>query len=442
MPTRHLLVCSCLCAALGCAELPLDDQSEDLAAVEAAELGRIPRGPLPPLEYTLALTYDDGPFLPRPNTITGHLYLEVLANRRVRGTISAREASTVSLAAVAGRIQDHDIVLEAGAVGVTPGGQLEFDELTIQLRDDDGDGRVDHASAQASGTFIRVINDAIDFSGHTSVLRAALDTTATTASLVAPRGVPPLLPYDTVGIVFAEPLRDRDVRRRVRVLAGGRPIAGQLSTQPTGGLATEAVFQPDGFLPFAADITVDVGRLIDPSGNRLTQSTARIPVVADPGRVAQNPGFESGLDRWISLGAEAAGSFEGFAPVEGAGQAVVRQQRTLAGVLDVGPSASELELAVTVLAEGREVDADRTAVIALRRAGGESIEVFDVADVRDLLEACTTCTEFGTFVGPLRRTVDVTALRGQRVFLTVDVRSSFFFGVNFFAALVDDIQLR
>jgi hypothetical protein len=32
--------------------------------------------------------------------------------------------------------------------------------------------------------------------------------------------------------------------------------------------------------------------------------------------------------------------------------------------------------------------------------------------------------------------------RGQRVFLTVDVRSSFFFGVNFFAALIDDIQIR
>ena len=92
MPTRRLLVCSCLCAALGCAEEPADDRSENLAVVEDAELARVPRGPLPPLAYTLALTYDDGPFLPRPDTITGHMYLDVGANRTVSGTISASEA--------------------------------------------------------------------------------------------------------------------------------------------------------------------------------------------------------------------------------------------------------------------------------------------------------------------------------------------------------------
>jgi hypothetical protein len=45
-------------------------------------------------------------------------------------------------------------------------------------------------------------------------------------------------------------------------------------------------------------------------------------------------------------------------------------------------------------------------------------------------------------VGPLSRTIDLTPHRGQRVYVTVDVRSSFFIGVNFYAALVDAIQIR
>lgn len=399
---------------------------------------------LPPLAYSLVPTYATPPFIvPRPATIQGHLYLEVDAAGNVSGVISARDSDTVSLAVVNGRREGSDIVIEDGAVAVTPGGSLGLDELRVTLRDDDGDGEIDGADGQATGTWQRVLGDIFDQTTHTSVVTAGLDTTATTASLSLARAGGVLLPFDAVEVRFEEPLREADVREHLRVLAGGAAITGELTVTPTGGLVTSARLQPDAFLGFGAAVSLDLAGLHDPAGNALTTSSAHASVVADPGPLADNTGFESGLAGWIAVGqAETRGVFQGFAPVAGAAQAVVREGGTLAAALDVASDATELDLSVAVLSEIGVVDANRTTVIALRLPGGGSIEIFDVADVDDQFEPCATCTDYGQSVGPLRSAIDLTPYRGQRVFLTVDVRSSFFIGVNFFAALIDDIQLR
>ncbi|HWN71356.1 MAG TPA: hypothetical protein VNM90_27145 [Haliangium sp.] len=404
----------------------------------------IPRGAsLPPLAYTLRLTYMSEPFIiPRPETITGHLYLDVAGDGQVTGTISTT-ADFVSLAPISGRVQDNEIVIEDADVDVEPDGSLGLEELRIILLDSDGDGAPDGAEGQASGSWFGVQGDIVDQTLHTSTLTAGLDATATSASLFVSRGALTLLPFDPVSVRFQEPLREADVRDSLRILAGGTTVTGELTLTAAGGLVTGASFQSDAFLPFGADVTIDLGDLKDPSGNALVASNARVPVVADPGLLTDNAGFESALDGWIALGqASTEGEFQGFAPVEGAAQAVVRQGGTLAAALDVAADATELDLSVAVLTEIGEVDADRTAVIALRKPGGELIEIFDVADVADQQQDCTTCTDYGKFVGPLRRTLDLTPHRGQRVFLTVDVRSSGFIGVISFAALIDDIQLR
>jgi hypothetical protein len=439
----------CLCAASACS----DDSpgAPDAALIDAAaspDTSLIDAEPgettsLPPLAYTLTLTYEDPPFiLPRPTTIAGHLFLEIDGGL-VTGTISTRDTDAVSLAEISGRVEGAVLVFEDASVAVAPGGTLGLDELRITVLDDDDDGEADGATGVASGPWQRVLGDVIDQTAHTSTMTAGLDTTATSASLFVSRAGLTLLPFDAVNVRFQEPLREADVRDNLRILAGGTAVTGELTLSATGGLVTGAAFQPDAFLPFGADVTLDLAALQDPSGNALMASDARVPVVADPGLLSGNAGFESGLDGWIALGQAAAqGELEGFAPVEGAAQAVVREGGTLAGVLDVAADATELELSVAVLSEIGQVDPDRTTVIALRQPGGALIEIFDVHDVRDQFQSCGTCTEYGQSVGPLRRTIDLTPHRGQRVFLTVDVRSSFFIGVNFFAALVDDIQLR
>ena len=451
--TRGRAAAFLLPLCLGVAPACGDDSAAgpDASLIDAAtgpDASRIDAAPgettsLPPLAYTLTLTYGTpSSIVPRPTTIAGHLYLQV-DDGVVTGTISTRDTDTVSLAEISGRVEGTVLVIEDATVAVTPGGTLGLGELRITVLDDDGDGAADSASGVASGSWQRALGDIFDQSTHNSTMTAGLDSTATGASLFVSRTVLTLLPFEAVNVRFQEPLREADVRANLRVLAGGTAVTGEIALAATGGLVTGATFQPDAFLPFGAEVTLDLAALQDPSGNALTAPDARVPVVADPGLLSDNTGFEAGLDGWIALGqASAQGEFQGFAPVAGAAQAVVREGGTLAGVLDVAADATALELSVAVLSELGQVDADRTAVIALRKPGGALIEIFDVADVKDQFQDCGTCTDYGQSVGPLRRTIDLTPHRGQRVFLTVDVRSSFFIGVNFFAALVDDIEIR
>jgi hypothetical protein len=416
------------------------DQPEERLLDTAA----IQPGALPPLAYTLTLTYGTPPFIvPRPATISGHLYLVVQAGGLVNGTISTRDTDTVSLATISGHVESDQLVIEDGSVAVTPGGMLGLDELRITLHDNNGDGLVDGATGTASGTWQRALGDIFDFTTHTSTMSANLDSTSTTASLFVPRSPALLLPFEAVTVRFQEPLREQDVRNFLRIRSNGRNVAGTLTLTPIGGLATSATFQPSGFLGFNAAVTIGVVGLRDPAGNLLNPSSTSVPVAANPGVLTSNAGFESGLTGWIALGQTSApGTFEGFVPPQGARQAVVREGGTLAGVLDVPSSATELELSVAVLSEIGQVSPNHTTVIALRKGGGALIEIFDVADVANQFQPCPTCTSYGQSVGPLRRTINLTPHRGQRVYLTVDVRSSFFIGVNFYAALVDAIQIR
>lgn len=438
-----VLLSSCLCVVSACTDESLMDVAPD-EAESFLEADAILPGALPPLAYTLSLTYGTPPFIvPRPATISGHLNLVVQTSGLVSGTISTRDTDTVSLATISGHVEGDQIVIEDGSVAVTPGGTLGLDELRVTVFDSNADGKVDGATGTASGFWMRAMGDVFDQTTHTSTVTASLDTTSTTASLFVSRSPAKLLPFEAVNVRFQEPLREADVRSFLRIRSNGVAVAGTLTLTPTGGLVTSATFQPTAFLGFNAAVTLGLTGLRDPAGNALAPSSASVTVAANPGSLTSNAGFESGLNNWIALGqASALGTFQGFAPAQGAKQAVVREGGTLAGVLDVPAGATELELSVAVLSEIGQVSPNHTTVIALRKAGGALIEIFDVADVASQFQPCPTCTEYGRSVGPLRRTIDLRPHRGQRVFLTVDVRSSFFIGVNFYAALVDAIQIR
>lgn len=399
---------------------------------------------LPPLTYTFTLTYgDEQGLIIRPETISGHLYLDVAADGRVSGALSTLRLGTVNLTEIRGHVQGTEIVFVEGSIGIGSYGELGLDEFRIILLDGDGDGAADGAAGEASGPWSAVMGDIYEESTHTSILTAGLDTTATAASLSVPRNYPTILPYDAVHVEFEEPLREADVRDNLRILANGAPVTGELTLEAEFGLVIDATFQPDAFLPFDAEVTLDLGAVKDPAGNALLASDARVPVMADPGAFTDNAGFESNLDGWIVFGdASAQGAFEGFAPAEGAAQAVLREDTMLVTRLEVPADATALDFSIAVLNYQPDLLANFTTVIGLRRPGGELIQVFDVSDFADQLQSCTTCTEFANVVGPLRHTLDLTPYRGQSVFLTVDARAIHFIGVEPLAVLLDDIQIR
>lgn len=428
-----ILLSLCLCTASACSDDSADGPVE------------IPLGAsLPPLAYSLALTYDSPALsVPRPGAITGHLYLDVSSDGQVTGAISAEDTGRAGLAPISGRVEDHEIVILGGDVDVPSSGSIELEELRITLLDTDGDGEVDGAEGQAGGVWVGTQLDIVDIAMYSSDLSAGLDTTATSASLFVPRDE--LLPYDAVRVLFEEPLREADVRDDVRVLADGTALGGELVLQAAHGMVTAATFQPDAFLGFGAEVTIDLGALRDPSGNALAAPDARTTVFADPGLLAGNLGFESDLAGWIVLGqASTGGAFEGLAPAEGAAQAVAREGSTLAAALDVPGDATELDLSVAllVLSQSSSANADGKAVITLRTTSGELLEIFDAGDVEAELQPCATCAEHNLSAGPLRRTVDLTPLRGQRVFVIVEVDSVSWFDPTEYTLLLDDIQLR
>jgi hypothetical protein len=436
------LLSLCLGLATACSDEPEPTPSMPDAGPSGIE---IPLGTsLPPLEYTFTLTYgDEQRLIIRPETISGHLYLDVAADGRVSGELSTLRLGTVNLTEIRGHVQGTEIVFVEGSIGIGSYAELGLDEFRIILLDSDGDGAADGAAGEASGPWTAVMGDIFEESSHTSVLTAGLDTTATAASLDVPRNYPTILPYDAVHVEFEEPLREADVRDNLRILANGAPVTGELTLEAKGGLVIGATFQPDAFLPFDAEMTLDLGALKDPAGNALTAADASVPVMADPGVFTDNAGFESNLDGWIVFGdASAQGAFEGFAPAEGVAQAVLREDTMLVTRLEVPADATALDFSIAVLNYQPDLLANYTTVIGLRRPGGELIQVFDVSDFADRLQPCTTCTEFANVVGPLRHTLDLTPYRGQSVFLTVDARAIHFIGVEPLAVLLDDIQVR
>jgi hypothetical protein len=431
----------CLCLSSACSDDPEPPTGPDAAPPEL----EIPLGAsLPPLAYTLTLTYTEPPGgVERPASISGHLYLDVAADGQVTGVYSASDPERAWADIVEGRVEGTEILVASDRAVLVSGGQLTVDELRIALLDRDGDGTADGAKGEASGSWLTIIGgDIVSSHSFTADATASLDTAATTAFVFVLRDHPEILPFDPVIVHFQEPLREADVRDNLRILASGTALTGELTLTPTAGLVTGARFQPDAFLAFDAEVTVDLGALQDPSGNALTASAARAPVMADPGAFTANAGFESGLDGWLVLGeASTQGQFQGLAPVEGAAQAVVGDTSMLVTYLDVPADATEIDLSVTVLHEQPEVFPDHT-VITLRRPGVEPIEIFDAGDFADQLQPCPACTDFGAVLGPVRRTLDLTPYRGQRVFLTVEVGGLAVPFGNDVAVLLDDIQVR
>jgi hypothetical protein len=396
---------------------------------------------LPALEYTITVTYTDPPpsDIDRPEAFSGHLYLEIDDDGRVTGMMSARGDYDAGLDTFEAHVEGTEIVLDNNTL-IEPGEELTVRDLSISLFDHDGDGTADAAEGEAYGSWIIWISDFALRYEFNSVLTAGRDTTAKTARMSWLGSREQLLPYSSIYLAFDEPLLEAEVRDNLRILANGTAIPGELMLYGEGEMITRGFFQPDAFLAFGAEVTIDHGDLKDPSGNAVSAAEVRAPVMADPGVFTGNAGFESGLNGWLAVGEVGTRrTFEGYSPEEGAAQALVRVRSMLVTYLDVPAEATALELSITVFSE----DFGGPARIFLYLPGGEEIELFSAGDLSEQVQPCPpTCLEFETVLGPLRPTLDLTPYRGQRVFVSIEVQPTGLHGEDDGAALIDDVQIR
>jgi hypothetical protein len=277
-------------------------------------------------------------------------------------------------------------------------------------------------------------------------LDASPDTQGESVELLPPeaRAANTILPTDLMDVEFAEPVDAAAATSFVKLTAAGKTLAGALSLPPlVAGRIVSASFRPTAFFPFDAELALLTGGLSDPVGNPISSSGTPLRTVPDPGSALQNPGFENGLSSWIATGHQVgpAGTYDGLAPVQGSQQLIVREESGVAGYFDVPSDATTVSLSIAVFSEIGQFDKDRSAVVALYTAPGQRTVLFDAYDERQASMPCM-CADFGQRIGPERKSLSLTALRGQRVFLTAEARSAFFIGANYYAVALDDLQIK
>ena len=404
----------------------------------------MPRGvDLPPLALVFTPTYGDRNAIP-PSSFAGHAYLHVAQDGAVSGSLSAGAEGHSFLAAVTGRVEDRELVLDAGSMFYVPQAELSWDELHLFLLDQDGDGEIDGATGDAAGEWGEIDGDVVLGATYTATIAANRDEKATSATL-GETGA--RLPFGALEIQLGEPVRRAELDAKLRVLANGVPIAGTfdedravtLPPSQVDDLVTRVRFQPTDFLPFDQAISLDPGGLRDPSGNAITAAASSLRVIPDPGPATANLGFENGLSGWTAFDAVfVIGEHLGISPAEGDQQAAISQNGTLAGYLDLPADATALHVAVTMLADLERVSFDYPAVAAVHGPGGELIGGFDASDAVGNVVACTACGRgFGFQFGPVTRDLDVTSLRGVRVWMTFEARAFLFTQTLY----VDDVRV-
>ena len=344
--------------------------------------------------------------------------------------------SVTTLAPVGWRREGDRIVVDTLALN-TSGPQLSIDEMTLDLRE--RDGSVVRGEGSATGSVHWMLGDVMSSSPFEGDVAAHADTSGPRADLLWWEATMPL--PGRLRIHVSEPVPVQALRS-VAVRADGKTVEGAI--EPIGpilDLAAVAAFTPTDFLPLDAEVTLDLGELADPAGNRALP-VAPLRSAPDPGTAVDNLGFERGLEGWLAGGgAESRGAFAGVDPAEGAYQAVVPSGGWLLGRLDVPSDATVLELTVAMLSEGSQLDSGRSGVVLLHGPGSEAL-VFDAARDAGPGEPCEGCGSYGTRHTPRRVTADLSPYRGRRIFLSIRAEASGYFGMNAYAVVVDDVRIR
>jgi hypothetical protein len=403
------------------------------------------------MELAFELDYPDQSVVQRPGMLRDCILALDRAGDVVTGTLSMPGDPT-TVTAVSGRVEGGSLRLNPGSAGIVVGGSVGWSMEWAALRlDADGEDAVG-GEGEATGRWQGSAGDAVDSTTFHARVVAQPDTSADRARLLAPRRRSPdtILPTDTLEVDLHEAVDEEAAAGGLALLADGAPAATFRPEPPddeeAAGLVAHGQLQPAAFLPFGATLSLATGDLVDLAGNPLRWDGRPLHVIDDPGDVLSNLDFEQDLTGWTrtSGAVVATGSYAGVAPTSGASQLVVTEESIAAAYIDVPLDATELSMSVAVLSEIGEFDAG-SAAVTLHRAGGEQVPFFDALDqvAGDHPCACSGGPAgYGHQIGPLRHSASLVPFRGERLFLVVEARSSFFIGVNFYAVIVDDIQIR
>lgn len=423
-----------------------------------------------------------------PRQVRTSFAIQVNADGDEYGVFLRLDESATTRGQFAGTMAVNGVYLQAfRAVEITPvtatmvgdelrvaSGSLEqsmtlsfsWDVLALRLEDEDRDGVLESGSGRIEGQVFQP-------SGFQDTFTAAPDGYPVTAR--AYRGLSQasdVLPWEQIVVDFGQPV-SIDESERYRVLADGEPVAGTFQLEgERDGLHTSFVFRPDDFWPLGATIEVDLDGVKNFVDAPVVVAQGDLQVMADPGALSTNLGFEQALAGWYAVGDTSviAGSGD-VAPVEGAGMAALRttpdagnpvHRSGLTGYIDVPADATVLDLSLALLASADELPGSIT--VSLRRAvPGDGLEIaggyaFDHASA--VFEPCACGVVDGTPLtrraGPFRQEMDVTALRGERLFVDIEVYGGAWSGPAALAlaplvpplppvpsiVLVDDLQIR
>jgi hypothetical protein len=391
---------------------------------------------------------------------------QLIGNMTVNGVTDIGFIAVDSMPAM-GTMDERGVLrIPAGALPSTPGGlYLEWDDIELRLQDQDGDGVMESGTGHIAGT-VHVRNRFDDD------VTAAPDGFPVTARVYrASQVTPEMLPWETLVVALDQPVSSDEIPRH-RVLADGQEVPGQIELVKTGEIHTAFRFTPDGFYPLGATIEIALDGMKNAIGVPMTLEAAPIEVMADPGSFEPNLGFEQALTGWYVAGDAAVVAGAGnLAPVEGAGMLALRtaiidsqdRDSRLLGYLDVPADATTLDLSLALLVPEEQLPGSIAMRLhrALPDGGHEVLEVYEFDHESVVLEPCA-CGGLGTDpplarrAGPFRQEIDLSALRGQRVFLEIQLFGEPWSGPSVRAVapipppipaipamlLVDDLQIR
>jgi hypothetical protein len=392
-----------------------------------------------------------------PVTLFGALHVQIADAGDVTGSLAilpltepdgpAFAQTPVVQAALSGRFTGGQLTLDPGQLDFGPEMSVTWERFTLTVGPA---GLIAGGTGTMIATWHSINTDALDSGDYHMRLLPSADTQG---SFIAeahtdPFSFDPWLPTDALSLQLGEPA-DAVQAANLRVLADGVPFAGALRpVTPVNGLATVMTFRAAAFWPFGSVISTDPNGVTDPSGNLFKPQTVRSTIVADPGPITANLGFESELAGWSvrrGIGGGGAGVTPSIAtidPVEGTSQLLVGDNATVAGYFDVAADASSLSVSVALLLAIGELDEDRFARVSLRRANSERIVVYDAAVEHTRSARCECGPDFVARVAPTTKTVDLTPYRGERLFLVAEVRTYQGFFRPPLALVLDDLRIQ